>query len=355
MKSYNMGDPVVDEHISALVAEVAEASPENDYDPELIRELIVTSLKLVRDDAGRGDVKLMNNALKEMRYSFAIFQQYRDVKKVTMYGSARTAPTDPNYRAAAEFASSMVDLHQWMVVTGAGPGIMEAGNLGAGSDDSFGVNIRLPFEADANPYVHESRLINYKYFFTRKLMFVKESDAFVLFPGGFGTQDETFELLTLIQTGKSDLHPIAMLEAPGTGYWGDWQEFVDTLVEQEMISPDDLHLYVITDDVNAAVDEIVDFYACYHSQRFVEGDLILRLVQEPSDELVVELNQEFSDIITHGEIRKIAATPPEIATDDNVDLSRLRMSFDRRHFGRLRQLVDRLNAEVVAKQHQVSQ
>ena len=355
MKSYNMGDPVVDEHISALVAEVAEASPENDYDPELIRELIVTSLKLVRDDAGRGDVKLMNNALKEMRYSFAIFQQYRDVKKVTMYGSARTAPTDPNYRAAAEFASSMVDLHQWMVVTGAGPGIMEAGNLGAGSDDSFGVNIRLPFEADANPYVHESRLINYKYFFTRKLMFVKESDAFVLFPGGFGTQDETFELLTLIQTGKSDLHPIAMLEAPGTGYWGDWQEFVDTLVEQEMISPDDLHLYVITDDVNAAVDEIVDFYACYHSQRFVEGDLILRLLQEPSDELVVELNQEFSDIITHGEIRKIAATPPEIATDDNVDLSRLRMSFDRRHFGRLRQLVDRLNAEVVAKQHQVSQ
>ncbi len=355
MKSYNMGDPVVDEHISALVAEVAEASPENDYDPELIRELIVTSLKLVRDDAGRGDVKLMNNALKEMRYSFAIFQQYRDVKKVTMYGSARTAPTDPNYRAAAEFASSMVDLHQWMVVTGAGPGIMEAGNLGAGSDDSFGVNIRLPFEADANPYVHESRLINYKYFFTRKLMFVKESDAFVLFPGGFGTQDETFELLTLIQTGKSDLHPIAMLEAPGTGYWGAWQEFVDTLVEQEMISPDDLHLYVITDDANAAVDEIVDFYACYHSQRFVEGDLILRLVQEPSDELVVELNQEFSDIITHGEIRKIAATPPEIATDDNVDLSRLRMSFDRRHFGRLRQLVDRLNAEVVAKQHQVSQ
>ena len=355
MKSYNIGDPVIDEHISALVAEVAEASPENDYDPELIRELIVTSLKLVRDDAGRGDVKLMNNALKEMRYSFAIFQQYRDVKKVTMYGSARTAPTDPNYRAAAEFASSMVDLHQWMVVTGAGPGIMEAGNLGAGSDDSFGVNIRLPFEADANPYVHESRLINYKYFFTRKLMFVKESDAFVLFPGGFGTQDETFELLTLIQTGKSDLHPIAMLEAPGTGYWGAWQEFVDTLVEQEMISPDDLHLYVITDDANAAVDEIVDFYACYHSQRFVEGDLILRLVQEPSDELVVELNQEFSDIITHGEIRKIAATPPEIATDDNVDLSRLRMSFDRRHFGRLRQLVDRLNAEVVAKQHQVSQ
>jgi hypothetical protein len=355
MKSYNIGDPVVDEHITALVAEVGAASPDNEYDPELIRELIVTSLKLVRDDAGRGDVKLMNSALKEMRYSFAIFQQYRDVKKVTMYGSARTAPTDPNYLAAERFASSMVDQHHWMVVTGAGPGIMEAGNLGAGSDDSFGVNIRLPFEADANPYVHESRLINYKYFFTRKLMFVKESDAFVLFPGGFGTQDETFELLTLIQTGKSDLHPIAMLEAPGTGYWGDWQEFVDTLVEQEMISPDDLHLYVITHDVDAALDEIVNFYACYHSQRFVEGDLILRLLQEPSDGLVAELNEDFSDIITHGEIRMITATPAEVATDDNVDLYRLRMSFDRRHFGRLRQLIDRLNAEVVAKQPQVNQ
>jgi uncharacterized protein (TIGR00730 family) len=355
MKSYNIGDPVVDEHITDLVAEVGAASPDNEYDPELIRELIVTSLKLVRDDAGRGDVKLMNSALKEMRYSFAIFQQYRDVKKVTMYGSARTAPTDPNYLAAERFASSMVDKHHWMVVTGAGPGIMEAGNLGAGSDDSFGVNIRLPFEADANPYVHESRLINYKYFFTRKLMFVKESDAFVLFPGGFGTQDETFELLTLIQTGKSDLHPIAMLEAPGTGYWGDWQEFVDTLVEQEMISPDDLHLYVITHDVDAAVDEIVNFYACYHSQRFVEGDLILRLHQEPSDGLVAELNEDFSDIITHGEIRMITATPAEVATDDNVDLYRLRMSFDRRHFGRLRQLIDRLNAEAVAKQHRVSQ
>jgi uncharacterized protein (TIGR00730 family) len=355
MKSYNIGDAEIDEQISALVAEVAGSHQDHNHDQELIREMIVTALKLVRDDAGRGDVKLMNSALKEMRYSFAIFQQYRDVKKVTMYGSARTAPGDPNYRVAEEFASRMVDEHQWMVVTGAGPGIMEAGNLGAGSDDSFGVNIRLPFEANANPYVHESRLINYKYFFTRKLMFVKESDAFVLFPGGFGTQDETFELLTLVQTGKSDLHPIAMLEAPGTGYWGDWQRFVDTLVEQKMISPDDLNLYVITDDVDAAVDEIVDFYACYHSQRYVEGDLILRLLQEPSDDLVADLNDEFSDIVTHGEIRKITATPAEVATKDNVDLPRLRMSFDRRHFGRLRALVDRLNAEVAAQQHQIDQ
>jgi uncharacterized protein (TIGR00730 family) len=355
MKSYNLGDPTLDEQINALVAEVAGAHPDQSADAELIREMVVTSLKLIRDDAGRGDVKLMNSALKEMRYSFAIFRQYRDTKKVTMYGSARTAPDDPNYLVAEQFASTMVDEHQWMVVTGAGPGIMEAGNLGAGSDDSFGVNIRLPFEADANPYVHESRLINYKYFFTRKLMFVKESDAFVLFPGGFGTQDETFELLTLVQTGKSDMHPIAMLEAPGTGYWGDWQQFVDTLVEQEMISPDDVALYMITDDVDAAVDEIVNFYACYHSQRYVEGDLILRLLHEPSDALVASLNEDFADILSHGEINKISATPAEMATKDNVDLPRLRMSFDRRHYGRLRALIDELNAEVVSRQGEINQ
>jgi uncharacterized protein (TIGR00730 family) len=343
---YTFGDATIDEHIGDLVAEVADDDP--GLEQELVRELVITSLKLLRDHASRGDLKLMNSALKEMRYSFAIFQRYRDVKKVTMYGSARTAPGDPNYRIAEEFASRMVDQCGWMVVTGAGPGIMEAGNLGAGSDDSFGVNIRLPFEAEANPYVHESRLINYKYFFTRKLMFVKESDAFVLFPGGFGTQDETFELLTLVQTGKSDMHPIVMLEAPGTGYWEAWQRFIDTLVEQAMISPDDLNLYRITDDVDTAIGEIIGFYARYHSQRYVAGDLVLRLLSEPSDELVAALNLEFADILSKGEITKIDATPQEVASNDHVDLPRLRMTFDRRHYGRLRVLIDRLNEEAVA-------
>ena len=342
---YNIGDPELDKQINALISKVAGSEP--DLEQDLVRELVVTSLKLLRDDTDRGDLKLMNATLKEMRYSFAIFQGYRSVKKVTMYGSARTKPDNPNYLIAEQFASRMVDRHGWMVVTGAGPGIMEAGNLGAGSDDSFGVNIRLPFEAEANPYVHESRLINYKYFFTRKLMFVKESDAFVLFPGGFGTQDEAFELLTLIQTGKSDLHPIVMLEAPDTGYWGAWRQFVDTLVEQEMITTDDLHLFDITNDVEVAINEIIDFYACYHSQRFVDGDLILRLIREPTDELVASLNEEFSDIVSHGEIRKIVATSAEVSSKDNVDLPRLRLSFDRRHFGRLRLLVDRLNEEAV--------
>lgn len=341
MRAYDTGDRELDEAVNALVDRAAPQSGSRNAD--LVRELIVTSLKMLRSDADRGDVKLMNNTLKELRYSFLIFRRYREVPKVTMYGSARLEAHDPNYELAAEFARRMVDQHGWMVVTGAGPGIMEAGNRGAGSDYSFGVNVRLPFEAGANLWVHESRLINYKYFFTRKLTFVKESDAFVLFPGGFGTLDEAFELLTLIQTGKSDLHPVVMLEAPGTGYWEPWLHLVDTLVEQELIAPDDLNLFTVTSDLDEAIDEIRSFYTVYHSQRYVDGDLILRLNAEPSDTLVDELNDRFTDIIRTGRIKKIDATHAEIATDDQIDLPRLRFRFDRRQLGRLRCLIDHLN------------
>ncbi len=343
MRAYDLGDAALDERIAALVHDAAAVHEGHDHDEDLVREMVVTALKLLRDDTDRGDLKLMNSALKELRYSFLVFSRYREVPKVTMYGSARTPPEDPNYRLAAEFANRMVDRHGWMVVTGAGPGIMEAGNLGAGSDHSFGVNIRLPFEAEANPYVHESRLINYKYFFTRKLVFVKESNAFVLFPGGFGTQDEAFELLTLIQTGKSDLHPIVMIEAEGTGYWEPWRTFVDHLAAAGMISPDDLSLFKVTTDLDAAVDEILCFYGNYHSQRYVEGRLVLRLKNEPSDTLLAAMNEEFADLLVSGTIEKIDPTPAEVADDDHLDLHRIRLHFDRRHLGRLRQLVDRLN------------
>ncbi len=343
MRAYEIGEAALDEHIRQLVADAAGPNEGRDQGEDLAREMIVTALKLLRDETDRGDLKLINSALKELRYSFLIFSRYRDVPKATMYGSARTPPDNPNYGLAAEFATRMVDDHGWMVVTGAGPGIMEAGNLGAGSDFSFGVNIRLPFEAEANPYVHESRLINYKYFFTRKLMFVKESDAFVLFPGGFGTQDETFELLTLVQTGKSELHPIVMFEAPGTGYWTPWCRFVDSLVEQGMIFPEDRRLFLVTTDLDEAIDEIRTFYGNYHSQRYVDGRLVLRLKHEPADDLMAALNDEFADIVVGGRIDKIGATPAEIATDDHLDLPRVRLHFNRRHFGRLRMLVDRLN------------
>lgn len=341
MAPYDMGDPALETRIDELVAMAARDGRASEHG--LVREMVVTALKLERDDTDRGDLKLINSALKEMRYSFLIFRKYRDIPKVTMYGSARTPPQHPNYELASEFANRMADQHRWMVVTGAGPGIMEAGNLGAGSDSSFGVNIRLPFEADANPYVHESRLINFKYFFTRKLMFVKESDAFVLFPGGFGTQDETFELLTLTQTGKSDLHPIVMLEVEGSGYWGEWERFVRVLADQGMIAPDDFHLFRITTSVDEAIEEILTFYGNYHSQRYVDGKLVLRLKHEPSDAIMEQVNQEFADILASGKIEKIMATPAEVATGDNIDLPRVRLHFDRRRFGRLRLLVDRLN------------
>lgn len=349
MRPYRLGNDDLDRRLRQLVSDAVASHEGRAQDEGLIAEMLVSGLKLLRDDTDTGDLKLVNSALKELRYALLIFSRYRDTPKVTMYGSARVTPDDPNYRLAAEFANLMADTHNWMIVTGAGPGIMEAGNKGAGTEYGFGVNIRLPFEADPNPYVHESRLINFKYFFTRKLMFVKESHAFVLFPGGFGTQDETFELLTLVQTGKSDMHPIVLIEAQGTGYWESWLAFVLTLREKGMILPDDFSLFKYTTSVEEACNEILRFYGNYHSQRFVEGKLVLRLKHEPSDELVAELNDEFPDILVRGSIEKIPATPAENNDGDNVDLHRIRMHFDRRHLGRLRQLVDRLN-EAAANQ-----
>jgi hypothetical protein len=345
MRNYQIGNSDLDSRLAALVSDAVADHEDHSHDDDIVAEMMVSILKMHRDDTDRGDLKIVNSALKELRYSFLVFSRYRDIPKVTVYGSARTAPEDPNYLLAAEFANLMADSFQWMVVTGAGPGIMEAGNRGAGSDYGFGVNIRLPFEADANKYVHESRLINFKYFFTRKLMFVKESDAFTVFPGGFGTQDETFELLTLIQTGKSDLHPVVLMEAPGTGYWEEWFDFVRALRDQGMVAPDDLSLFTYTNDANEAAAEIRRFYNNYHSQRYVEGKLVLRLKNEPSAELIAALNDEFSDIVVSGKIEKIETTPAEIRTNDNVDLPRIRLHFNRRHLGRLRIMVDRLNAD----------
>jgi uncharacterized protein (TIGR00730 family) len=340
MRPYEIGDPDIDARIRSLVA---DAAPDGVH-PELIEEMVVTALKLGRDDAGRGDLKIVNTSLKEMRYSYLVFGPHRDMRKVTIFGSARTPPDDPNYLLAADFARVMTDDRGWMVITGAGPGIMEAGNLGAGRDLSFGVNIRLPFEAEANPHVHESRLINYKYFFTRKLMFVKESHAFALFPGGFGTQDETFETLTLMQTGKSDIHPIVLMEAPGTGYWESWRSFVEgTLVEQGMIAPDDLGLLRHAASIEEAAEEITRFYRNYHSQRFVKGRLVLRLQHAPTDDDIARINDEFGDLVVDGRFERIEATQVEIADGDVPSLPRIRFHFTRRNIGRLRALIDTLN------------
>lgn len=341
--SYNLGDEELDNRLRELVRDAVAGDAADATDDRLVSEILVSGLKMLRDNNDRGNLKLTNSALKEMRYAFLIFSKYQHVPKVTMYGSARTPEHDPNYKLAAEFAQMMAEEEGWMVVTGAGPGIMRAGNQGAGIDKSFGVAIRLPFEASNNEFLHESRLINFKYFFTRKLMFVKESDAFVMFPGGFGTQDEAFELLTLVQTGKAPLAPIVLLDAPGTGYWDAWRDFVSVLLDQGMISPDDLHLFYHTNDPAAARDEILHFYSNYHSSRYVEGKLVVRMRQGPTEDQVAALNAEFDDIVVSGTIEAIGVTEHEAADNDHPELERIMFHFNRRDVGKLRRMVNQIN------------
>lgn len=341
--AYGLGNPELD----AAIAQLVVASSEND-NADLVAEIITTALKLHRDSAGRGELKLVNTALKEMRYSMLVFSNHRATPKVTMYGSARTARDHPDYLVAKEFARTMAADRGWDVITGAGSGIMAAGNEGAGFDASFGVNIRLPFEPSSNPYISPDRIINFKYFFTRKLGFVKESSAFALFPGGFGTMDEAFELLTLIQTGKSDMHPIVLVESEGSTYWTRWQEFVvKELLEGGLISGDDLSLYTMTTSPEEAAEYICHFYGNYRSQRYVDGKLVLRLATAPTPDQLADLNAEFADIIVEGAMEVIDPTPQEVRDEDSLDADRVAFIFDRRHFGRLRQLIDRFNDYVI--------
>ncbi|MDQ3646372.1 MAG: TIGR00730 family Rossman fold protein [Actinomycetota bacterium] len=314
-------------------------------DRRLALEIIATAMKLAGEQVTRLDRKIVNSALKEMRHAFRVFTPYKGVRKVTIFGSARTQKGDPEYDAARDF-SRLIAEHGWMVITGAGPGIMEAGHEGAGGDRSFGVNIRLPFEAKANPVIaDDAKLINFKYFFTRKLTFIKEADAFVLLPGGFGTLDEAFELLTLVQTGKAALHPIVLLDRPGGTYWQRFDSYVrEELLARGFVSPADLALYRLVEDPEAAVREIDDFYLVYHSLRMVRDRLVLRLNRQLEPELLDHLSDEFSDILS-GPLEPTTASKAEIADDDVPHLPRIALRFDHRQVGRLRQLVDRINRE----------
>jgi uncharacterized protein (TIGR00730 family) len=336
-KKYSTGDKQVDKRLRELVGDLSPG------DAQLVFELMATALRLAKDPISRLDRKIANTALKEMRYAFSVFAPYRDVRKVTIFGSSRTKSTDPEYALARDFSKAIAD-KSWMVVTGAGPGIMEAGHEGAGGDRSFGVNILLPFEATANPVIAgDPKLINFKYFFTRKLMFIKESDAFVLLPGGFGTLDEAFELLTLIQTGKSDLHPIVMLDVPGGTYWQSFDRYIkEELLAHGYITESDLALFKYTDNIEEAVGEIERFYRVYHSQRYVQDRLVLRLTMMPTADQLAALSEEFSDILD-GPIVPTGPSPAEIRDDDVIDLPRISLNFNRIHAGRLRILVDRLN------------
>ena len=310
--------------------------------PESARQLLVTALRLITDGATRADMKLVANAQKELRHAFRVFAPYENVRKVAVFGSARTAPGSPDWRAAEDFAERIVR-EGWMVITGAGPGIMEAAQGGAGRQASFGVNIRLPFEQQPNPTIAgDSKLINFRYFFTRKLIFVKEAHAIVLFPGGFGTHDEGFEALTLIQTGRSEIVPVVFVDEPGGTYWRDWERYVDShLRERDLISPDDLALFRVTDDVEVAVREVADFYRNYHSSRFVRDLLVLRLRVAPSEQQLAALNRDFGDLLLGGRIECCDALPEEEGED--AALPRLALLFNRRRVGLLRRLIDRAN------------
>ncbi len=306
--------------------------------------LIATAQQLLSDGTSIGDLKIATGALQEMQQAFKVFAAYRGVRKVSAFGSARTQTGDPVFQLAEEFARRIADCG-YMVITGAGPGIMEACQRGAGRERSFGVNIRLPHEQSANTVIEgDPKLMNFRYFFARKLFFLKEADAIVLFPGGFGTHDEGFETLTLLQTGKTRPVPLVLLDRPRGTYWKTWQRYVeDHILRRNMMSQDDLALYRVTDSVEAAVSEIVGFYRVYHSSRFVRDRLVIRLSRPLPDEFVRRLAEEFNDIIADGDMKQRGALRAERDEPEILHLPRLVLHFDRRHFGRLRMLIDRLN------------
>ncbi len=312
---------------------------------DLYQELLTTLCRMARDPADRGDVKLVHRATAELRYALKVFAPYRETRKISIFGSSRTREDHPDYHAAVRFAARMRE-RGWMVITGAGDGIMKAGHGGAGRQASFGVAIRLPFEQKTNEIIADDpKLVNFRYFFTRKLMFVKEASAVALFPGGFGTQDEGFEVLTLVQTGKAPLIPLVMIERPGGTYWRQWHAYVATqLLRTGMIGEQDLALFRITDNIEQAVDEVVSFYRVYHSQRYVGDDLLLRLNTRLPDDFLARLNDEFAGQLVArggGAIEQVSALPEE--GGEYADKPRLRLRFDKRSFGRLRRLIDEVN------------
>ncbi len=343
---YNNGDLSREEPLDISDSRRVSAFRRND---DLIQTIKECADKLAADNATRGDLKIISRALRELRYAFKVFTPYRRRRKVTMFGSARTAPEAPAYQQAVEFARAMA-AETWMIVTGAAQGIMEAGHVGAGREHAMGINILLPFEQASNRIIaNDPKLVHMKYFFTRKLMFVKECDAVVCLPGGFGTLDEAIEVLTLLQTGKRDMVPLVLLDEPGGDYWMPLQGFIQrSLLGRGMINEEDLHLYRITDNVADAVAEILGFFRVYHSMRYVKSELVLRLLQPLDDRLLEEINERFGDILEHGRFVQRDALPDERDEPELADLPRLVCTFNRFNHGRLRQLIDCINQGVIS-------
>ncbi len=333
--------------------EAGGPGPKNRFEPvdrqeriaDLVEQLQETVDKLARDSTSRGDLKIITRTVRELRYAFKIFQQYRLRRKVTVFGSARTKPHEPTFKHAEVLGRAMA-AHGWLVVTGAGNGIMEAAHIGAGRENAMGINIMLPFEQSANPVIAgDVKLVHMKYFFTRKVIFVKECDAVCCLAGGFGTLDEALEVLTLLQTGKRDMVPVVFLDAPGGTYWRDFDDFIKRrLFSAKLIAPEDLSLYKVTDSVDEAVAEIIGFFHNYHSMRYVHHQLVFRLRHAPNDEQLEEINVKFADILAEGRFTVRKGPLDEERDDANVaHMARLIFRFNRRSLGRLRQLIDHLN------------
>lgn len=339
--------PSASPHEIAVEQKIKELIAFNDSDPEtfdagLIRQIIGSSLKLLKENPDTGQLKLMTRAFKEMRYAYNIFNQHPSERRISIFGSARTPEDHSDYLVAKAFSAAMANLG-WVCITGAADGIMKAGLEGARKEARFGLSIRLPFESPTNSLLAgDPKLITFRYFFTRKLMFLSHSDAVAAFPGGVGTQDELFEVLTLMQTGKANIIPVVLLQGTGN-YWQEWQEYlVRNLLDNGWISPEDLHLYYIAKDIEDAVSHIMQFYNRYHSSRYVKDTLIIRMLSHLNQKQIAELNKEFAPaLVKEGEIRLTTALPEE---EDHLELPRLAFVHNHRHFGVLRQMIDRINS-----------
>jgi uncharacterized protein (TIGR00730 family) len=347
-------DPTIVARIDDLVADFG-GEPRS-FEARMVRELIQTALRLIPDGRDSGELKLMTTAMKELRYAYRVFGQYPDPHKVSIFGSARTAPDHPDYAAAMQFGRIMAS-RGWMIITGAGGGIMEAGHVGPGREKSFGVAIRLPFETSANEVIAgDEKLIYFRYFFTRKLMFLSQSEAVALFPGGFGTMDEAFESLTLIQTGKSSMIPIVLCEGASGNYWEEFDAAMRSmLMKRGWISPEDIDLYTLCRTPTEAADVVDRFYRLYHSSRYVRDDLVIRLKKPLKPIDVDRLTEEFQVLIgipsnsrgpapdqPPSPLRIIQRGPFE-SEDDHLDLPRLSFPHTRHKYGLIRRLIDRIN------------
>jgi len=333
-------DPAIQKQLGEMITAVSGVTEEV-YEHRLVRDLMTAALKLIPDGRDTGELKLISAAVKELRYAYRVFGQYPSTRKVTIFGSARTPAEHPDYAAAVEF-SRLMAAKKWMAITGAGDGIMKAGHEGPGREASFGVAIRLPFETSANTVIAgDEKLINFRYFFTRKLMFLSQCDAVAVYPGGFGTMDEVYEVLTLVQTGKSSMIPIVLLEGEGVRYWDEWHEFVtEKLLGHKMINDEDRSLYKICRTAEEGVEEIERFYRVYHSSRYVRDDLIIRMNYAISDEDVAAINKEFAVLVKNGSMVQCGPYPEE---DDHLDKPRLAFTHTRYHFALVRRLIDRIN------------